>query len=127
MGPTGFTTYSTIEAYRLLRDEIPPEVSHRVLEAIRRAAHFIARGQSEEDHLANHHAMACLAMWRAHELLGDPELKSSYEALWQGFLGYHNADEGWSREYDGPDPGYLSAIVSFLGKIYKRRPDPEML
>jgi SAM-dependent methyltransferase len=63
-------------------------------------------------------------VWRAYELLGKPGLKASFERLWQGFLGYHNAEEGWSREYDGVDPGYLSATVSFLAKIYQSNPAP---
>ncbi|PIR49418.1 hypothetical protein COU79_04985 [Candidatus Peregrinibacteria bacterium CG10_big_fil_rev_8_21_14_0_10_54_7] len=33
---------------------------------------------------------------------------------------------GWSLEYDGADIGYLSATVSFLGKVYKIHPDPRL-
>lgn len=127
VGPTAFTTYTAIEAYQLLKDEIPADVAERVCAAIQRAAYFIAAGESEEDHLANHHAMACLALWKAYELLGEPELKVGFERLWQGFLSYHNADEGWSREYDGVDAGYLSATVSFLAKIYQTNPDLAIL
>ena len=81
------------------------------------------KGQSEEDHLANHHAMACLAVWKAYELLGEPGLKSGFDRLWDVFLTYHDSEEGWSREYDGVDPGYLTAVVSFLAKIYRTNPD----
>lgn len=122
-GPTSFTTYTAIEAYRLLENEIPTDVGRRVLGAIRRAAYFIAAGESEEDRLANHHAVACLAVWKAYELLGDPALKAGFESLWQGFLRYYNQEEGWTVEYDGVDPGYLSATVSFLAKIYQANPD----
>lgn len=125
-GPSAFTTYTAIEAYRLLREEMPSDVAERVLTAIRRAARFIAAGESEEDHLANHHAMACLSVWKAYELLGDAELQRGFERLWGGFLLYHNAEEGWSREYDGVDPGYLSATVSFLAKIYQTNPDSDI-
>ena len=127
VGPSAFTTFAAIEAYRLLQDEMPSDVVKRVLAAIRRAARFIAAGESEEDHLANHHAMACLAVWKAYELLSDPDLKRGFERLWDGFLRYYTADEGWSREYDGVDPGYLSATVSFLAKIYQTNPDPDIL
>ena len=126
VGPTAFTTFTSIEAYTLLREEIPEEVSERVLRAIKKAAYFIIKGESEEDHLANHHAMACLAVWKAYELLQDEKLKTGFSKLWEGFKSYHNYDEGWSREYDGVDPGYLSATVSFLGKIYQTNPDPEI-
>ena len=126
VGPTAFTTYTAIESLKLLEDDIPADVRDRVVSSIRRAASFIAAGQSEEDHLANHHAMACLAVWKAFEMLEDPELERGFERLWQVFLTYHDTGEGWSREYDGTDPGYLSATVSFLAKIYQTYRHPEM-
>ncbi|NJL33434.1 MAG: hypothetical protein HC893_05745 [Chloroflexaceae bacterium] len=126
VGPTAFTTFTSVEAYNLLADELPDDVAIRVRLAVHRAAHFIAAGESEEDHLANHHAMACLAVWKAHRLLGDQSLLDGYRRLWNGFLTYHR-DEGWAREYDGVDPGYLSATVSFLAKIYQDDPAPELL
>jgi hypothetical protein len=125
-GPTAFTCFAAIESVRCLGDELPNDARERVLGAIRRAAHFIAAGESEQDHLANHHAIACMAVWKAHELLGDPTLKEGFERLWQGFLRYQQP-EGWSIEYDGVDPGYLSATVSFLSKIYQTHPSHEML
>ncbi len=127
VGPTAFTTFTSIEAYRLLQANMSDEIAQRVKQAIHKAAHFIAAGESEEDHLANHHAMACLAVWKAYELTQDSSLKQGYQQLWRGFLSYHNSNEGWSREYDGVDPGYLSATVSFLSKIYQTNPDPEIL
>ena len=127
VGPTAFTTFACVEAFRLLREETPGDVAERVIAAVGRAARFIAAGESEEDHLANHHAMAYLAVWKAYELLGEPELKTGCERLWEGFLRYHHAEEGWSREYDGVDPGYLSATVSFLAKVYRTNPDPRIL
>lgn len=125
-GPTAFTAYVVTESLKLLKDQIPPAKRSRIEEAIRKAAHFIASGESEEDHLANHHAIACLAVWKAYELFQDPALKRGFEKLWKKFLTYR-AKEGWFREYDGVDPGYLSATVSFLGKIYQTHPSPEIL
>lgn len=126
VGPTAFTTFTSTEAYTLLEAEMSAEVTERVRQAIRRAAYFIAAGESEEDHLANHHAMACLAVWKAYKLLGDAELRTGFERLWHGFFTYYENQEGWSREYDGVDPGYLSATVSFLAKIYQQNPDPQI-
>jgi len=127
VGPTAFTTFAVAEAYKLLERELEPFQKERILAALRRAADFIVRGESEEDHLANHHAMACLAVWKVYRLLGDASLKEGYERLWEGFTRYHDDLEGWSREYDGVDPGYLSATVSFLGKIYQDNEDPRIL
>jgi hypothetical protein len=126
VGPTAFTTFTSIEAYTLLRDELPPDSATRVRTAIHRAAGFIAAGEAEEDHLANHYAIACLTLWKASQLLDDAALRTAYAHLWQQFLTFHHP-EGWSREYDGVDPGYLSATVSFLAKLYQVNPDPAIL
>ena len=126
VGPTAFTTYTTIEALNLLGDEVPADLRRKVENAVRKAAYFVAAGESEEDHLANHHAMACLAVWKAYALLKEEKLKEGYERVWAGFLEYQT-EEGWSREYDGIDPGYLSATVSFLAKIYQDNRDPRLL
>lgn len=126
VGPTAFTTFTSIEAFRLLESKMQPAARTAVLDAVARSAHFIAQGENEEDHLANHHAMACLALWKAHRLLNDDRLKTAMERAWETFLTYHRPEEGWSREYDGPDPGYLSATVSFLGKVYQDNPDPRI-
>ena len=126
VGPTAFTAYTTIEALNVLGNEVPAALRTKVEAAVRKAAYFIAGGESEEDHLANHHAMACLAVWKAYALLGDEKLKAGYESVWETFLTYHR-EEGWSVEYDGIDPGYLSATVSFLSKIYQDNKDPRLL
>ena len=126
VGPTAFTTYSIIESYTTLYKAIPEDTSERIKKAIEKAAYFIAKGDQEEDHLANHQAMACLAVWKAYRLLEDYNLLKAYKKLWKGFLDYHVSEEGWSREYDGIDPGYLSATVSFLAKIYQDNQDQEI-
>ena len=126
VGPTGFTTYACAEAFNLIREEMPSDVEKRVRRALIKAAFFISKGESEEDHLGNHHAMACLAVHTVMRVLGRDDLEAIYSKLWDKFLTYYHAEEGWCREYDGPDPGYLSAVVSFLGKIYVHDPRPEI-
>ena len=126
VGPTAFTTYTSIESLKIIKNEINENFYNKIENSIILAAKFISKGESEEDHLANHHAMACLAVWKAYKLSNIQELYDGYKKLWKGFLSYHNAEEGWSREYDGIDPGYLSATVSFLGKIYQDNFDEEI-
>ena len=127
VGPTAFTMFTIIDAFQLLKDEIEEKDAKIILNAIKEAAYFISKGEAEEDHLANHHAMACMSVWKAYELLEDETLKIRYEELFQVFLTYHYEDEGWSREYDGVDPGYLSATVSFFAKIYQTNKDERIL
>ena len=110
----------------MIKEDIPNETLIKIKKTIHLASYFISKGESEEDHLANHHAMGCLAVWKAYKLLQDDKLYEGYKKLWKGFLNYHNPKEGWSTEYDGIDPGYLSATISFLGKIYQDNKDKEI-
>lgn len=124
--PTAFVTYTTIESLKLLDGEMPELIYSSIAKAIRKAAYLIASTESEEDLLGNHHAIACLAVWKAYELLSDPKLKESYSRQWNAFLRVHT-EEGWAMEQDGIDPGYLTATISSLAKIYQTEPDPEIL
>lgn len=126
VGPTAFTTFTSIETLNLVKSEVTQEFYNKIKSAIYLSSVFITKGESEEDHLANHHAMACLAVWKAYKMIKDEKLYDGYKRLWNGFMTYHNKEEGWSREYDGIDPGYLSATISFLGKIYQDNNDPEI-
>jgi hypothetical protein len=38
VGPTAFTTFACIEAYRILEDEIPRDAGRNIISAVRRAA-----------------------------------------------------------------------------------------
>lgn len=118
-GPTGFLLYSMIDSYRLLGDAFPDRLRDRFLGACEKAGRYLARWD-EPGVLANHHAMAVLPVFEAARLLDSGELWAGYQAKLDEFYTYCDP-EGWCLEYDGADPGYLSATVSFLGKIYKHR------
>lgn len=122
-GPTGFLLYAMLRSYELLGNAFPKELKEDFFKAVRRSAWFLAT-RDESGVLANHHAMALLPIYqsRHHFIKEDPEfakqLLIKFEERLEVFLSYHN-DEGWSLEYDGIDPGYLSATVSFLSKMQK--------
>ncbi len=122
-GPTGFLLYAMLRTYEVLGDAFPRELKKEFFEAVKRSAWFLAT-RDESGVLANHHAMALLPIYQAHHHLKkeDPtfaaRLAPKFRERLDDFLRYHY-DEGWSLEYDGIDPGYLSATVSFLSKMQK--------
>ena len=123
-GPTAFLLYAMLDSYRRLRSEFPRALEERFLTACHRAARYLARWD-EAGVLANHYAIALTAIYEAYLVFEDRALKAGFETHLRTFRG-HCATEGWSLEYDGADPGYLSGTVSFLGKLYKVYPDPEI-
>jgi hypothetical protein len=116
-GPTGFLVYAMCASYRLLEGHVPEDLNRRFLRCVDRAGHFLAK-HDEPGVLANHHAMAILPIYEAYDLLKDPKLLAGFHVRLDDFLSYCR-DEGWCLEYDGADLGYLSATVSFLGKLRK--------
>ncbi len=116
-GPTAFLLYAVLDSYRMLKSQFPKDLEERALKAAHKSALFLAR-YDEPSVLANHHAIAVLAIYEAYLVLRDKKLLSGLEVRIADFL-RHCYDEGWSLEYGGADPGYLSATVSFLGKLHK--------
>jgi hypothetical protein len=120
-GPTGFLLYAMLDSYRMLKDEFPADLQERLLTATAKAARFLAR-YDEPGVLANHHAIALLAIYKAYLLLEDRAILNGFHERLSHFYQFCD-EEGWCLEYDGADPGYLSATVSFLGKLYKVFPE----
>jgi hypothetical protein len=116
-GPTGFLLYSMLDSYSLLKDEMPQQLKEELIEASYKAARYLAE-YDEVGILANHHAMALLPIYYAYKIHDDDYLLKSFTKKLE-FFERLQSPEGWFLEYDGADPGYLSATISFLGKLYK--------
>ncbi len=116
-GPTGFLVYAMCDSRRLLDGHIPRDLDEKLRVCIARAARFLAE-HDEPGVLANHHAMAVLPVYEAYRILGEKRLLTGFHARLDDFLRACH-EEGWCLEYDGADIGYLSATVSFLGKLRK--------
>ena len=124
-GPTGFLVHAMADSYLLLKNEIDGNLAADLLATLRTAGLFLGR-YDEIGTLANHYAMAALAIRCAHRVTGDPALLPGYQKVLDQTLALFH-DEGWGREYDGADIGYLSASVSFMSKLYAIDPDPRIL
>jgi hypothetical protein len=125
-GPTGFLLYAMLKSYMLLdeRKEFPADFREEFFTACRKAARYII-AWDEHGVLANHHAMGVLPVYYTWHVLREEEFKIGYEKKLEEFLTFCS-EEGWSLEYDGADIGYLSATVSFLGKVYKLNKDERL-
>lgn len=123
-GPTGFLVYAMADSYLRTKDEIPADLSARLLEAIRKGGEFLG-AYDEIGTLANHYVMAALGIRFAHHVTGDDSLLKGYQTVLSDTLALFD-DEGWGLEYDGADIGYLSASVSFFAKIDQIAPDEKI-
>ncbi len=124
-GPTGFLVYVMCDSIRQLGNDIPGELKEKLLKAIHRAGLFLS-STDESGVLANHHAMAVLPMYEAYLLVQDERIKRSFDVKLNEFFSYCH-EEGWCLEYDGADPGYLSATISFMAKLRKHYEDERFM
>lgn len=124
-GPTGFTLYAVLDSHRLLGEKVPSRVTDRILNASHKAAKYLAR-YDEHGILANHHAIALLAIYNTYKVSDDKYLLRKFSEKLDYFFTLQSP-EGWLLEYDGADLGYLSASVSFMGKLYQMYPNEKIL
>lgn len=127
VGPTAFTLYSNIEAYKLISEQFSSKEKNQFFITVRKAASYISLGDKEGDDLANHHAMAYLSLIKSYEILQDEWIYKKALEAFNNYLKYNIFDEGWSIEYDGIDPGYLSASCSFFAKTLEVVKNQEIL
>ena len=126
-GPTGFLLYAMMRSFMVLdeRGDFPQSFRDEFFTVSQKAADYIIKWD-EKGVLANHHAIAVLPIYYAYHVLQDAALHEGYERKLADFLTFVRP-EGWCLEYDGADVGYLSATVSFLGKVWKHNQDPRLL
>ena len=120
LGALVFSTYSMTESYIQLGLDRPDLVEFFA----RRGRWLIANNESGQ--LANHQALAALALYNVFLLTGDEVFRKASDDYRDITLSWQN-EEGWYQEYEGADPGYHSCSIAFLGKLWKKSGDPKIL
>ena len=111
---TAFTTAAMGQSLILLKDALDEATRQRVLDGISRANRWLA--ERFNPHVMNQNLAACVALWCAHELAPQDRLREALEAKWTRTL-EHFSNEGWFREYDGPDCGYTTLALDLLAVL----------
>ena len=120
LGALVFTTYAMTESYRLLDLDRPDLVAF-----FRKRGDWL-RNNNETGQLANHQALAALALYNVYLLSGDDVYKRASDDFRDLTLSWQH-DEGWFQEYEGADPGYHSCTIAFLGKLYQKSGDDKLI
>lgn len=120
LGATAFSLYACTESYLIL------EMDNENFERF-----FMKRGDwilenDEPGEMANHHAGAALALVNVYMISKKEKyLKGAQKKIKQTLQWM--SEEGWFREYEGCDPGYLTFAIDFLAKYYKKTGDKKLL
>lgn len=115
-GPTGYIVHAICQTYFLIEEELSAVDKNSFHEFIELSSKFLMRSW-ERDVLANHVAMAILAVAESYKILKKNEFKIGLDQLIDKLKDYFYEDEGWSLEYDGADIGYQTGTLSFLARV----------
>jgi hypothetical protein len=80
----------------------------------------------EAGRLSNHHALTVLALYNIYRITEEPSFRAAARKRLELLLQWQS-EEGWFPEYEGCDPGYLTATIDFLAKYYKESADNTVL
>lgn len=76
--------------------------------------------------LANHHALAVLALYNVGLLTGEKQFHQGATQRLARLLSWQS-EEGWFPEYEGCDPGYHTASIDFLAKYWQKSADQAVI
>jgi hypothetical protein len=119
LGAAVFSLVAQTEAYKLLE---PHDTG--LLRFFARRAEWIA-AHDESGRLANHHALAALAMFRASELVDSIDLRRAALVRIERLIDWQSS-EGWFDEYGGADPGYQTVTIECLAKLRRESGLPHL-
>ncbi|MBI4010072.1 MAG: hypothetical protein HY361_02670 [Candidatus Aenigmarchaeota archaeon] len=121
-GATAWTLSAMLEAYRLLKTDMPKHQAELVLAAIIKAAKWLTRND-DPGPLTNHQAIAAFSLNRVFTITKNKIFLEGMKEELDNIL-KNQSKEGWFFEYDGADLGYLTTTISFLAKLYNENKDP---
>ncbi|MBI4145206.1 hypothetical protein HY493_03295 [Candidatus Woesearchaeota archaeon] len=113
---TAFTTYAISETLLVLPELRTP----RLLACLKASGDWLLR--HDERRVFNQESGCVAALYNLFLLTDDTRYRQGAERK-VGFIVGHQNEEGWWYEYEGPDIGYLSLMIDYLSKYYKKSGD----
>ncbi len=116
---TAFAAFAASEGLLLL-GERPP----LIVDMLAKAGNFLMKKKELE--VVNQNLGAAAALQNIYELTGDESFsRNAFSKVQASFE--KQSKEGWFHEYGGPDIGYLSVAISYLGHYYAKTRDESVL
>jgi hypothetical protein len=125
-GTTSYSLLAVLKTLFIVERHLPAAELKRVQEAVRRASDFLLCHAETYGTIANHQAQFMYAMLMIDRYRGNRDCSKTYARLADS-LASLQSEEGWFREYDGMDAGYLSQAIYYLALCHKATNDERLL
>ncbi len=117
------------DSYSFLKNEIDEKIKHKIINYLLQAGHALIK--YNDDINQNHNAIAIYALYSiflvCEEYYKSFIFKVQAEHKLERLLILQNKNEGWFKNYNGCDPGYLSFMVEYLAKSYNKVHESEII
>ena len=117
---TALVAFDFLVTLDLLSHKISVSMRDEFVETIRPMVNFLIKSDESHAIISNHLATAVAALVRWDSLIGDTKALAKAETL-LGRLLNNQSEEGWSKEYEGADPGYQTLCLHYLSDLHLQR------
>lgn len=121
-GATAFTVYPVIESFSILSGFFSADEKKIIKDAVRKAADFLCNNIEAHGFISNHLSGAALSLYKSGCFLNEEKYKVRAKAVTDLIIS-NQSNEGWYKEYEGPDPGYETLGISYLARYYSETKD----
>lgn len=115
-GATAFSFYATLRAIKICELN-----ASDVLPFLVKRGNWLAK-HMEGGELSNHEALIANSLFRLAALTGDERFLAKAQTRLARLMSWRS-EEGWFREYQGADPGYLTLTLAMLAEIDTLHPE----
>lgn len=108
---TALVAHDILRTLRILGDDLEEEFHKKAISIVEPMIDFITKNDEEHAIISNHLAtgLAAIELWNACT-----EEKNTRANELLEIIASHQSDEGWFKEYEGPDPGYQTLCTYYL-------------
>ncbi|WP_190804074.1 hypothetical protein [Leptolyngbya sp. FACHB-261] len=120
LGAVVYALHACTEAYLLLQAQDPEPQPD--LEQFFKLRGIWLLECDETGQLSNHQALAASALYNVYRITGEERFAKGASERIDRALDWQSP-EGWFQEYEGCDPGYLTATINFLAQYQRHTQD----
>jgi len=116
VGATSYTLLAILETRKILGDSLRKDTRLRMAASIDKAGRFLLSNDETYGIISNHSALFAVTFHELWDITQDKRYKQKCNEQINTIL-KNMSEEGWFKEYEGTDPGYMTQCIYYLVKL----------
>ena len=110
---TGFTLFYISESFMLMDNYLSDDEKSIFLQGMKTAGNWLLNKTETHAFISNHRLGTAAGLYNLYELTNNAKFRQKSEELITTVL-KNQSREGWYKEYEGADPGYLTQGIYYM-------------